>query len=223
MYSGHSRLGPHVIASAVPFHYVDGELLVALVSHRADDTESWRLPSTTVTSPQTSLQALEHTLTSRYGLSLDTVRYREQLYTFEASSHAGSMLCISYIYLSHELVWRPSAEHIGLFPVSKLPTLPDSDRVILDYALDRLKAKAVYTTLPAFLLPPKFDLGAYQRVFETLSHTTVDRRNFRKKLRALDVIKPIATASTNKKSAASAPELYRLRSRQLTVLPKPFA
>ncbi|OYX53500.1 hypothetical protein B7Y92_02750 [Candidatus Saccharibacteria bacterium 32-50-13] len=214
--------GPNVIAKATPFHYIEGQLLVALTSSVGVGSPTWSLPETPVYYQHTSLQSLEQMLRTQCGLTPRNVRYREQLYAFElpaADSSSRSDICLTYLYVSPELLWHKGTKHIGLFPIERLPQLSTSDHQIMTYALERLRSKALYTTLPAFLLPKEFSLSAYQQVFETLTGRTVDKRNFRKKLLALDVLSPVTTGRAIKRGDT---QLYQLQHQDLIVLPKPF-
>lgn len=207
---------PHVIAKAVPFHYVEGQVLVALVAQPLDDSRSWQLPDARVYNSHTSLQYLEQALRTQCGMTPRNVRYREQLYTFESPSPediSKNTLSLTYLYLSSELLWHKGSKHIGLFPIDKLPNISFLDRQIIQYAVERLRSKALYTTLPGFLLPPAFTLDQYQQVFESLSGKKVDRRNFRKKLRKLNIL----TAATDKNTSH-----YSLTESHLSILMKPF-
>jgi 8-oxo-dGTP diphosphatase len=214
---------PHVTTKAVPFHYVEGQLLVALLSRPLDQSQIWRLPDADMYNLHTSLQYLEQALRTQCGITSQNVRYREQLYTFETPSASNAphknTLCVTYLYLSSELLWHKGTEHIGLFPIDNLPKLSRGDQTSVAYALERLRSKALYTTLPGFLLPKEFSLNAYQQVFETLTGQVVDRRNFRKKLLNLDIFTAAKTQGTGKRGAT---QMYRLQHENLVVLPKSF-
>ncbi len=214
--------GPQVIAKAVPFHYIEGQLLVALISLTDTNPRKWELPGTSVYSSHTSLGSLEQMLRSECGLTSQNVRYREQLYTFERHSEdllQRNTIYITYLYLSPELLWHKGARHIGLFPINRLPLISSLDQDIIAYALERLKSKALYTTLPAFLLPLRFDMHAYQQVFETLTGTSVDKRNFRKKLQTLDILHPVTKQIPSRRGETV---LYQLNDPALSLLSKPF-
>lgn len=211
---------PRVTAKAVPFHHVEGQLLIALTASTDEMSPVWQLPETPVYNVHTSLQSLEHMLRTQCGLTSRNVRYREQLYTFEwQDSPTSNALCLTYVYLSSEVVWHKGDQHIGLFPIDRLPDMTEADRSIITYALERLQSKALYTTLPAFLLPAAFSLAAYQHVFETLTGRAVDKRNFRKKLLSLGIFAPVSPPANTKRGDT---RLYRLCHNDLVVLPKQF-
>lgn len=210
-----------VTAAAVSFHYVEGQLLVALVSRSSGHPQPWHLPGANVFGQHTSLQCLEYTLRTRCGMTPRNVRYREQLYTFETPSSdnpSKNAFILAYIYLSSELLWHKGSDHIGVFPINKLPKLTPLTKQIIDYAIERLRSKSLYTTLPGFLLPPAFTLDQYQQVFETLTGKTVDRRNFRKKIHALDIVTPASSSDTKKKTTTQ----YTLTENHLSILKKSF-
>ncbi len=214
--------GPQVVAKAVPFHYIEGQLLVALTSLTDKNPRKWELPGTSVYSSHTSLGALEQMLRTECGLTSQNVRYREQLYTFERPSEdllQRNTIYVTYLYLSPELLWHKGARHIGLFPVDRLPHISHLDQDSITYALERLKSKALYTTLPAFLLPKIFDLHAYQQIFETLTGMTVDKRNFRKKLQSLAILHPTTKQSSHKRGETM---LYQLNDPTISLLSRPF-
>lgn len=185
------------------------------------NTPEWALPSARVAPPQTSLTSLEYTLRGTIGLSDDDVSYREQLYTSEFSAEATSYVCISYMYLSRGVRWFKGSQQVGFFPVSNLPKLSTTDRSTVDYAVQRLNAKSLYSSVIQFLLPSVFDLVQLQEVFETVTSQSVDRRNFRKKINQLKVIEPLE--KTSRKKSSNEPDSYRFsRLNTLTVYQRPF-
>jgi 8-oxo-dGTP diphosphatase len=76
--------------------------------------------------------------------------------------------------------------------VSKLPALAFDHRKILDYALERLRNKLEYTTVGFQLLPAKFSLTELQGVYEAILGKKLDKRNFRRKIELLKILKPIS-------------------------------
>ena len=75
--------------------------------------------------------------------------------------------------------------------MSKLPALAFDHRKILDYALERLRNKLEYTTVGFQLLPGKFTLTELQDVYEAILDKKLDKRNFRRKLALLKILKPV--------------------------------
>jgi hypothetical protein len=54
-----------------------------------------------------------------------------------------------------------------------------------------LSNKLEYTTVGFKLLPRKFTLGQLQRVYETVLGRKLDKRNFRRKMSLLGILKPL--------------------------------
>ena len=53
------------------------------------------------------------------------------------------------------------------------------------------RTSSEYTTVGFQLLPEKFTLGQLQRVYEAILGRTLDKRNFRRKMALLGILKPL--------------------------------
>jgi len=69
-----------------------------------------------------------------------------------------------------------------------LPELAFDHGPILQYALQRLRWKLEWTALGFLLLPAEFTLSELQKVYETVLNEPLDKRNFRRKMLATDVL-----------------------------------
>jgi 8-oxo-dGTP diphosphatase len=85
----------------------------------------------------------------------------------------------------------PRYADIQWFPVDRLPELAYDHEQVGRIALLRLRSKLQYTNIVYSLLPKEFTLGELQEVYETFLHRRLDRRNFRKKILALDLLKKL--------------------------------
>jgi 8-oxo-dGTP diphosphatase len=123
--------------------------------------------------------------------------YLEQLYTFGdlRRDPRGRVITVAYYALiaSDELsiAAGSDAAEAGWFPVTKLPPLAFDHRRILDYAVERLRNKLEYTTVGFQLLPQKFTLSELQAVYEAILGRRLDKRNFRRKIALLGILKPL--------------------------------
>ena len=122
--------------------------------------------------------------------------YLEQLYSF---GHPGRdprerIITVAYYALisadRSQLAAGTDTTEAVWSRVSKLPPLAFDHRKILDYALERLRNKLEYTTVGFQLLPEKFSLTELLGVYEAILDKELDKRNFRRKIDLLKILKP---------------------------------
>jgi 8-oxo-dGTP diphosphatase len=89
------------------------------------------------------------------------------------------------------LVAGADAAEAQWFPASSVPPLAFDHKSILDYALQRLRSTLEYTTVGFQHLPEKFTLSGPQAVQEAILGRQLDKRNFRRKLGMLGILKPL--------------------------------
>ena len=123
--------------------------------------------------------------------------FLEQLYTFGDPKRdpRGRVITVSYYALiasdKLSLVAGADAAEASWFPANDLPSLAFDHQSILDYALERLRNKLEYTTVGFQLLPERFTLGELQAVYEAILGRQLDKRNFRRKIALLRILKPL--------------------------------
>jgi 8-oxo-dGTP diphosphatase len=122
--------------------------------------------------------------------------YLEQLYTF-GDPHRdprGRVVTVAYYALvpndKSPLLAGTDAAAAGWYPVSALPPLAFDHKNIVEYAVDRLRNKLEYTNVGFQLLPTKFTLSALQALHEAILGKLLDKRNFRRKVLGLGLVKP---------------------------------
>jgi 8-oxo-dGTP diphosphatase len=122
--------------------------------------------------------------------------YLEQLYTFGDPDRdpRGRVVTVAYYALvptdKSPLLAGTDAATAGWYPVSALPPLAFDHGNIVEYAVDRLRNKLEYTNVGFQLLPAKFTLGALQALHEAILGKPLDKRNFRRKVLGLGLVKP---------------------------------
>ena len=79
---------------------------------------------------------------------------------------------------------------------------------ILASAIQRLRNKVEYTSLPAFLMPAEFTLPDLQRVYEIVLDRPLEKSAFRTRILSADVIEPVAKMRRGPNRPA---QLYHLR------------
>lgn len=122
--------------------------------------------------------------------------YLEQLYSFGdvGRDPRGRVITVAYFALISEdrpLRAGTDAAEAEWWAMDQLPTLAFDHARILNYALERLRNKLEYTTVGFQLLPEKFTLTELQEVYEAILGKQLDKRNFRRKLSLLKILKPV--------------------------------
>lgn len=123
--------------------------------------------------------------------------YLEQLRTFGHPARDPHRHVVSVAYFA--LIASKGQAHAGnpkyarmqWFPVRALPPLAYDHNAIAAYALSRLQAKLEYTNIVYSLLPRELTLGELQEIYEIILGRRLDRRNFRKKILALGLLRPL--------------------------------
>jgi len=122
--------------------------------------------------------------------------YLEQLYTFGEPDRDPRMRVITVVYYALlraeqlECTKHGHSQPFTMFAVCSLPALAFDHANILQYTIQRLRGKLEYTTIGFQLLASEFTLSELQVVYEAILNRPLDKRNFRKKLLATQVVKP---------------------------------
>jgi 8-oxo-dGTP diphosphatase len=122
--------------------------------------------------------------------------YLEQLYSFGdvGRDPRGRVITVAHFALisaDRPLKAGTDAAEAEWWATDQLPTLAFDHGRILNYALERLRNKLEYTTVGFQLLPKKFTLTELQEVYEAILGKQLDKRNFRRKLSLLRILKPV--------------------------------
>ncbi len=204
-----------VSTDVVIFTILDDALQVLLRRlDRPDGPSSpWALPGGHVRAGEPLDDCAQRTLREQTGLA-DV--YLEQLYTFGQPNRHPAARVISVAY--YALVSGDRLADIGQgwrggrHAVDKLPVLYlDHDRIVMA-ARGRLEAKLEYSTIAFQLMPEDFTLSELQHVYETICGRPVDKRNFRKRVLAMEHVK--ATERTRRNGSHRPARLYRYTARE---------
>lgn len=107
---------------------------------------------------------------------------------------------------------------VAWFPITDQtvePKLAFDHAMILNKAIERLRSKVEYTSLPAHLLPTEFTLSELQQVYELVLGRDVDKSAFRKRVKDGDFLEIV---SGKMKYGSNRPaQFFRLRKPQQTV------
>lgn len=140
--------------------------------------------------------------------------FLEQLYTFgdpdrDPREHVVTIAYVALVNINdHKVKAGSDASKAEWFPVSRLPKLAFDHRKILKMAIERIQSKVRYRPIAFELLPKKFTLTQLQNVYETVLEKRFDKRNFRKKMQSLGILKDLGQTQT--KVTHRAAKLYSL-------------
>jgi 8-oxo-dGTP diphosphatase len=147
--------------------------------------------------------------------------YLEQLFTFGDPSRNPTAHVVSTAYFALLSASRldpdPGTKYAEAcwFDVGRLPKLAYDHNRIAAVARGRLRAKIGYTNVAYGLLPRAFTLSELQRVYEVIRGERLDRRNFRKRILAYGLLRPLSRSRRGRHRPAA---LYAFRERRLSVL-----
>ena len=186
---------PAVAVDVAVFTVLERVLRVLLVRvRRGAFAGRWALPGGRVRRDETLEAAAGRHLAAQSGVA---GIYLEQLYTFGSPQRDphGRVVSVAYFALIPHggrfqgLRTPEPYPDATWWPVGRLPRLAYDHPVVVKTALARLRAKLRYTNLVYTLLRPRFTLGELQEMYEAILARRLDRRNFRKKVLALGLLR----------------------------------
>ena len=181
----------------------------------------WALPGGFVRLKETLEEAARRELEEETGLS---AIFLEQLYTFSAVDRDPRERVVSVAHYAlvnlrdHHVHAATDARDAAWFGVHDVPSLAFDHAEILQMALERLRGKLRYQPIGFELLPRKFTLSELQHLYELVLERPLDKRNFRKRVLAMDLL--IETDEVQQDVAHRAARLYRFDERKYRRLAK---
>ena len=150
--------------------------------------------------------------------------YLEQLYTYASGARdprGWSVSIAFYALVSEQALRRTGREVFELLDADALPHLSFDHNRIVETALDRLRNKSAYSSLPCYLLPDRFTLTELQQTYEQVMGVPLEKSAFRRKLADLDFVEPVPGARQTGQHRPA--QLYSLKAgARLAVFERPF-
>ena len=111
------------------------------------------------------------------------------------------MVSVAYFALVPEerVESATTGEKVAWFSVDELPEVAFDHKEIIRTGVARLKAKITYSNIAVGLLPREFRLSELQKVYEIILGKELDKRNFRKKMLSLDLLRPVGKKDQGEK------------------------
>jgi 8-oxo-dGTP diphosphatase len=217
-------VAPTLTVDAIVFQITNGALEVLLIERANDPFKgSWALPGGYNASGETTTAALHRIVEQKAGVDTEKdLAYIEQLYTFDTVDRdpRGHAVSVTYMGCGRDITIREANSHTAFLDVANLPKLAYDHASIINYALQRLRAKMTYTNAVSAFLEKKFTLTQLQTAYEIVFDREFDKRNFRKKFLSLDLISE--TGDMWRDGAHRPAKLYEFKSKKLQVLERSF-
>ena len=186
---------PALTVDCVVFGLDDDDLKVMLIQRDLEPFAGrWALPGGFVNVGEAVDRAARRELAEETGMQRV---FLEQLYTFGAPGrdpreHVVSVAYYALVRLSdHRVQAATDARDAAWFAIDDVPSLAFDHQKILKVAHDRLKGKVRYQPIGFELLPSKFPLRMLQHLYEVVLERDLDKRNFRKKILSMDLLKEL--------------------------------
>lgn len=179
---------------AIVFGYSQHDgVSVLLIQRKFEPYKSnWALPGGFVKAHESLEEAVQRELTEETGIK---VNYLEQLYTFGLPVRDPRQRVVSVAYFAlvksgiyQKLKAGSDAQNAQWFSIKELPQLAFDHKDILETAIQRVRAKIRYQPIGFELLDKKFAFSDLEKLYTTLLDRDIDRRNFSKKMHALNVL-----------------------------------
>ena len=169
----------------------------------------WALPGGPLLPDEDLAASARHTLERTTGL---TSSYLEQLYSFGAMERSPQRV-VSIVYWalvrSDEVARAVDGENVRWFVADEIPELAFDHNGIVQYALNRLRAKITYSPIARFFLAPEFTLAELRAVHEAVLLKRIDPANFRRQALATKTLVPTGNQLTG--TSHRPPALYRFQ------------
>ncbi len=198
----------------------NGELFVLLIQmNKSPYKGMWALPGGLVQQKETLEQAASRFLKEQTAV---TKVYLEQLYTFSDIKRdaSGRVIACAYFALippdKYKLQTNPKYTDVRWWNIKELPKLAYDHEKIAKYGKKRLQWKLEYTNVAWSLLAKEFTMSDLQLVYEAAAGKLLDKRNFRKKIAEMNIIR-----GTGKKAVHGAhrpAELFTFKSKTAKII-----
>lgn len=159
--------------------------------------------------------------------------YLEQLATFsgpQRDPRGWSISIIYYALVSYPVITEAALHaqatiggavpEVHLVNINTLPQLPFDHADIIKTAVERLRSKSQYSSLPCYLAGEQFTLPQLQRIYEALMGEPLNKVSFRRKMTEMAMLEEIpgefAAAGAHRPA-----QIYRLKTefkQELTLL-----
>jgi 8-oxo-dGTP diphosphatase len=206
----------HLTVDCVVFGLDEQDLKILLIQRGNEPFRgSWAIPGGFVNVDESLEEAALRELREETGVH-DV--FLEQLYTFGDVHRDPRRRIVTVAYFAlvnlqdHTIKAATDASNAAWFSVDDIPKLAFDHGRIAETALRRLRGKVRYEPIGFELLPEKFTLTQLQRMYEKILEQDIDKRNFRKKIQGMDLLRELDEVQVD--VAHRAARLYKFDERK---------
>lgn len=186
--------GIHVISSM--FTVDDGKVKVLLIKRKNEPfKDCWALVGGAVYNNESLIDGIRREIKEKSGID-DLELY--QFGVFDELDKTPSlpirMVAIAYLGIvdgkrTDIIKESRNTKNVEWFDIKNIPKLAFSHNEILNDSIEKLQDLIVQSDILKVLLPKEFTMPQLQNLYEGILNKTFDRRNFRKKILSLDIVK----------------------------------
>ena len=192
---------PAVTVDCIIFGFDGQSIKVMLIQRKSEPfAQNWALPGAFVNENESLEGCAERVLQKEGNIS---GVYLEQLFTFGSPSRDPRERVISVAYMGlvktadFELIAGNDELQVEWRDITKIPDLAFDHSQILQTAIDRIRGKIRYQPIGFELMNAKFTVPQLQQLYEAILGKSLDRRNFRKKLLSMQILKQLPEKQQN--------------------------
>ncbi|MTI21160.1 NUDIX domain-containing protein [Fulvivirga sp. RKSG066] len=208
-------LNPNISVDCVVFGYAESELKVLLIQRDASIANdrsllSWSLPGDLIQDDEglddaahrvlQELTTLDNVYLKQFGAFGDPARVKkpsDKIWLQKTRDYPEArVITVAYFALVNIMQFEPHPSNFAV-DVQWLSFKDLSHDLAFDHeeiiqkGIEALRREIDVSPIVYNLLPPKFTLSQVQELYEVISGENYDKRNFRKKILAKDILKPL--------------------------------
>lgn len=170
----------------------------------------------------TDIDAARRVLRDKVGVDAPHLEQLRTWFTRDVDPR-GATTVIAYFAVVPYRYFDGVRDKLRFVGVDDVPPLAFNHADMIASGVERVRGKAVYSSLPALLMPEAFTMPELQAMYEAVMARAFDRTNFGRKIETLGILEEIPGADPDAEAARARapsgrgrpPRIYRLRSREL--------
>ncbi len=190
------------------FGFENSSLEVLLIKRaRNPFKNSWALPGGFIKKKELVEKAAERILQDSTGIKN---LYMEEVSVFDSIYRFPNRRVITIAYFAlispekYKLTTGVDTTDVKWIKLNEIPELPFDHNQIINVALSKLRTRVRYRPIGFELLPNKFTLPRLQMLYEVILDKKLDKRNFRKKIMKMHLLKSLKEKDKNNLKRAAA-------------------